>query len=227
MDSALASLIAASVAFVGGHFVMSHPLRAPLVRALGEKGFLGLYSVISLATFAWMAWAFSRTEPYALGAWTGNDEVSWTLASVLTLVALVLLIGSLAGNPALPGVPAETAAKAEAHGVYRVTRHPMMWAFALWSIAHIAIAPTDRTLVLAGAILILALVGAHLQDRKKTEAHGEAWVAWSGKTSYWPKWSRIFSVGWGLWLGAVVLWLVLTWMHVWLAYIPAGIWRWF
>ena len=226
MDPSLVSLIAASVAFVGSHFAMSHPLRPPLVRALGEKGFLAFYTLISLATFAWMVFAFRATEPYTLVAWTGDDEVSWTLASLLTLVSLVLLLGSFAGNPALPGVPAKAAAKAEAGGVYRVTRHPMMWAFALWAIAHIAIAPTDRTLVLAGAILILALVGAHLQDRKKTEAHGEAWAAWSAKTSYWPKWGRILTAGWGLWLAAAVLWVVFSWAHVWLAYVPAGIFRW-
>lgn len=58
MDPALTSLLAASIAFVGGHFVMSHPLRAPMVRIFGEKGFLVLYSLVSLATFAWMILAF-------------------------------------------------------------------------------------------------------------------------------------------------------------------------
>lgn len=38
-------LLIAATAFVGTHFLMSHPLRAPLVSRLGEKGFLGLYSL--------------------------------------------------------------------------------------------------------------------------------------------------------------------------------------
>ena len=41
----LASLAAANIALVGGHFVLSHSFRAPLVKALSEKGFLALYSI--------------------------------------------------------------------------------------------------------------------------------------------------------------------------------------
>ncbi|HEX9805260.1 MAG TPA: NnrU family protein, partial [Alteraurantiacibacter sp.] len=147
MDAALIPLLAASIAFVGSHFAMSHPLRAPMVRALGEKGFLGVYSLVSLATFAWMIWEFrnspSRMEP----VWSGYDEVSWTIASLLTIVALVLLLGSFRGNPALPHPDEKPKFEREPRGVFRVTRHPMMWAFGLWGIAHILIMPTGRTLI--------------------------------------------------------------------------------
>ena len=37
----LTMLVLASVAFVGTHFLMSHPLRSGMVAALGEKGFAG------------------------------------------------------------------------------------------------------------------------------------------------------------------------------------------
>ena len=47
----LLSLVAASTAFVGSHFALSHPLRAPLVGALGEAGFRVLYSLVALAAF--------------------------------------------------------------------------------------------------------------------------------------------------------------------------------
>ena len=60
MDPALANLIAASVAFVGTHFALSHPLRAPLVGVVGENGFAAVYSIVGLATFGWMVWALDR-----------------------------------------------------------------------------------------------------------------------------------------------------------------------
>jgi uncharacterized membrane protein len=225
MDPALTALIAASVTFVGSHFLMSHPLRAPLVRALGDKGFLGLYSLVSLAAFAWMIVAFRAVSQGGEPLWSGYDEVSWTIASALTLVAMVLLLGSLKGNPALPDAPAALAAQ-EPSGVFRVTRHPMMWGFALWAIAHILIMPTPRTLVLAGSLLVLALLGSHLQDRKKEALMGAAWKGWEAKTSFWPRWFQLAGAGWGLWIGAAAVWLVLTWAHVWVGYVPAGIWRW-
>lgn len=225
MNATIEPLVWASLAFVGGHFVLSHPLRAPLVRALGEKGFLGLYSLVVLAAFVWMVLAFRRT-PYGTMAWNGQAEWLWLLSSLITIVALVLFLGSLSGNPAFPGVQPPPGGIAAPRGVYRITRHPMMWGFALWAVAHIIVAPTGRTIVFAGAILVLALVGSALQDRKKRRLIGAAWKKWEAETSFAPRVARIGGPGWKLWLGALVAWLVLTWLHVPLAYVPAGPWRW-
>jgi uncharacterized membrane protein len=226
MTDPLALLIAAAVAFVGSHFLLSHPLRPALVRALGAGGFLGLYSVVALLTFGWMIYAFRQVPPYGVVAWTGTDEVSWTIASALTVIALVLFLGSLMGNPALPGPAPQGLADKQPAGVFRVTRHPMMWGFALWALAHLIVAPTARTLVLCLTIGGLALVGAHLQDRKKEALIGADWTAWETKTTYWPRWSALPGAGLTLWAIAIAAWLVITWAHIWLAYVPAGIWRW-
>jgi uncharacterized membrane protein len=227
MDPALVNLTAASVAFVGTHFAMSHPLRGGLVRALGEKGFAGVYSLVSLATFGWMIWAFRRVPPFGRNLWSGYDEVSWTLSSLLTIAALVLFLGSLRGNPAFPGVVMHPEGEQPASkGVFAVTRHPMMWGFALWALSHIMIAPTGRTLIVGLAIGFLALVGSHLQDRKKQALLGERWRAWEAKTHFWPRWRHLPRAGLFLWVIALVLWLAITWAHIPTAYVPAGIWRW-
>ena len=89
------------------------------------------------------------------------------------LLACILFVGSVtAPNPALMGMPAPSGI---ARGVQRITRHPMMWAFALWAVVHGGLAGSGRTVLLAGAILILALVGARLQDGKKRGQMGDAW----------------------------------------------------
>lgn len=227
MDDALVNLVAACLAFVGTHFAMSHPLRAGMVGVFGEKGFQGVYSLVSLATFAWMALAF-RAAPAHTPLWTGFDDASWGIGSLVALLAMVLFAGSLmVRNPALPMPGAEAAARAEPDGVLKVTRHPMMWGFALWGVSHLVAAPTARTLVLASAIIFLALVGSHLQDRKKETLMGEAWSGWESRTRYWPRWSRILSVGAGPWVAGVALWLGLSWAHLPIAGIAAGAWRWF
>ncbi|MFB0612020.1 NnrU family protein [Aurantiacibacter poecillastricola] len=225
MDPSLVSLIAAGTAFVGTHFALSHPLRAPLVGLVGERAFMGIYSVIALACLYWMGEAFKAAAPATLG---GSGTVGWIAASVLTLLAVVLLFGSFRSNPALPAPGAEeVAANREPTGVFAVTRHPMMWSFALWALSHVALWWSWRTNIVALAILVLALLGAHLQDRKKEVLMGEAWKSWEARTSYWPRWGKLASVGWVLWLSAVVGWMALTWMHLAVAGIPAGAWRWF
>lgn len=221
MVDPLISLIAASIAFVATHFAMSHPLRASMVRLLGDGGFMIAYSLVSAATMAWMYFAFVAT-PAGAPLWGGYGDGVWIVASIITLLALVLFAGSLIGNPALPAPGAEKAALQAPSGVFKVTRHPMMWGFGLWAFAHLIAAPTLRTVVVALAIGVLALVGARLQDRKKELLMGDAWRQWEAKTSYWPRLGRIFSVGIVPWIGGIAIWLGATWWHT----MDAGVWRW-
>lgn len=223
MDPALVSLTAAMLAFVGTHFALSHPLRAPLVGLAGEKGFSVIYSLVAFATLGWGVWAFRQAPAADLG---GSGEAGWIAATLLTLPAMVLLLGSFRGNPALPAPGAAAAARAAPHGVFRVTRHPMMWSFALWAVSHIALWWSLRTLIVAGAVLILALVGARLQDRKKEALMGEAWREWEARTSYWPRWGALPGVGAALWLAAILAWLAASYAHIPGAGVPAGVWRW-
>ena len=223
MDPSLVSLLAASVAFIGTHFALSHPLRAPLVKAVGEGPFLGIYSLVALATFAWMVIAFLAAPSPDL---PGSGEIGWGVASLLTIVALVLFLGSLRGNPAFPDPKHAPRIPQEPRGVYAVTRHPMMWGFALWALAHLILFWSARTLIFAGAILFLALAGAHMQDRKKERLLGEAWAGWEARTNYWPRWGRLPGAGWTLWTLALLLWLAITFAHMPAGGIPAGLWRW-
>lgn len=220
----IAELAAASLAFVGTHFALSHPLRAPLVARIGDRGFLGLYSLVAFATLGWMVLDF-RAAPTA--GLPGSGEVGWIAATALTIPALLLFLGSLRNNPALPAPGAMAAAARDPAGVFAVTRHPMMWGFALWAISHIVLWWSVRTLIVAGTVLVLALVGAHLQDRKKAVLLGDAWTAWEAKTRYWPRLGVLARAGGLLWLATIALWLLVTWAHVHAAGIPAGVWRWF
>jgi uncharacterized membrane protein len=223
----LISLVAASLAFVGTHFALSHPLRAPLVRAVGENGFRGLYSLVALATFVWMVMTFRSAGPGNIYLWNGMGEVTWIIATVVMLLASVLLAGSFAGNPALPAPGAEKLAEKEPHGVFQVTRHPMMWSFALWAATHILLSPSPRQLVLAGSLGFLALVGAHMQDRKKDLLMGKAWAHWEARTSYWPRFGKLFKAGALPWIGGLIIWLAATYGHIHANGVQAGIWRWF
>lgn len=224
MDGALIALVAANTAFVGTHFIMSHPIRAGLVAKLGEMGFQVVYSLVSFATLAWVYFAFKAAPPADLQP---SGEIGWTIATILMLPAMILLSGSIIGNPALPTPMAQEQARAEPKGVFLVTRHPMMWGFALWAASHIIIWWSWRTVITALAMGILALVGAYLQDRKKAQLMGDAWHQWSSRTSYWPRLSAFGRVGALPWTVGLILFVFFSWLHLPLGGIPAGIWRWF
>lgn len=224
----LTTLAIASASFVGTHFLLSHPLRAPLVRVLRPVGFTIVYAIVAFATLGWMASAFRHapvTDPY----WEVGEAI-WGPVTLVMLIASLLFMGSLIGNPALPGPPMATAPTPR--GAFTITRHPMMWAFALWGMCHIAVYPVAANIILAGSIIILALVGTLLQDAKKEKLQPDMWRAWEAQTSWFP-FAAIASGKTRLggfrphdWAGAIVLWLGATWAHIPAVGIPAGIWRW-
>lgn len=227
--SASMMVLATAGAFVLSHFLLSHPLRRPLVNAMGEKGFLGVYSLIALLTFGATIWAY-RQAPATRALWQVGDGL-WAFVTIAMLFASILLLGSFVRNPALPGA-GTSAATAQARGVYAVTRHPMMWSFAIWGACHILVYPVEKNIILAAAIIVLALLGAALQDRKKAAHDPLGWAAWQGRTSYWPfvaiAQGRANFGGFGAHAvgGGIFVWLLATWLHIPAAGWPAGIWRW-
>lgn len=217
-------LLWASVAFVLTHFIMSHPLRPALSRFFKGNVFLVFYSLVSLGTFGWMIWEFARA-PKEAPLWDAGD-VGWALASLFTLLAAILFTGSFGGNPALPNAEAGKLAAREPHGIFLVTRHPMMWAFALWAVAHIIVAPRPDVFILMGAIIFLALVGAKAQEGKKARMIGVEWDMWRRKTTYWPRFTYLVVAGPGPWIAGILIWLAVTYAHPWLGWPVAGIWHW-
>ena len=220
-------LTVASVAFVGTHFLMSHPLRSPMVSALGERGFAMAYTVVSLLTFGWMIWAYPDASAEAPAPLWDAGRWGFIIATLLMWLGSVLFMGSLRRNPAFPRPGKRIERIDEPHGVYSITRHPMMWGFALWSATHAIVNPTLASLILSAAIAFLALVGAALQDAKKAELLGDVWRDWRSKTNYIPYGRGLKSAdGFALVTGTIV-WLVATWSHQALGYRPAGVWAFF
>ena len=211
-------LTLSALLFVGLHFLLSHPLRGPLVRTVGEGPFRGLYSLIALVTFGAMIFFYRRIgdEPQLWQASTALEIA----AALLMWLGAILFVGSFIGNPALPGARRPSG---PAGGVLAITRHPMMWGFALWGIVHMAVVATPKALVFDGAIILLALAGAAMQDRKKKALMGASWHEWTARTAFVPFTRGLASPGLFAFLGGTVLWLVATWLHP----VPVGPWRWF
>jgi uncharacterized membrane protein len=113
-------LLVSAIAFVGMHFLLSHPLRMPLVRALGEGPFRGIYSLVAIISFALMVYfyrAIGREPPL----WD-SGAAGWVIGTFLMWLASILFVGSFIKNPALVGARRPSGGPA---GVMRITRHPM------------------------------------------------------------------------------------------------------
>ncbi len=182
-----------------------------------------VYSFVSLATFVWMIFEFGRA-PKADNFWPVGDVV-WIIASVITLVSAVLFSGSFIRNPSLPGVPDALAAQTPS-GVFKATRHPMMWGFALWGIGHILVAPRIDNFIFAGSLIFLALVGSKAQEIKKRRLMGGQWESWLRRTHFTLRPAALFKVGIGPWIAGALIWTIATWSHPYWGVAGAGLFRW-
>jgi uncharacterized membrane protein len=207
-----------AIAFVGTHFLMSHPLRGPLVRSVGEGPFRGIYVIVLLITFGLMIY-FYRILGREPPLWFAGGDAVWAVASLLMWFASILFVGSFIRNPAFPGAPGPAGGPT---GVFGITRHPMMWSFAIWAIAHLTLVAMPKALIFDGAILILALGGSVGQDRKKAEQMGEAWHEWTAQTAFIPFTRGVSYPGTVALVGGTLFFLLVTWVHP----MPAGFWRW-
>jgi uncharacterized membrane protein len=142
--------------------------------------------------------------------------------AILMPFALMLLAGGLlTRNPTAVGQARALKAEEPARGMLRITRHPMMWGFMLWAVAHILAQGELKSTLFFGTFLVLAGLGAALIDARKARALGEDWTRFAAVTSYLPfaaiaqgrnrlAWSEI---GWRNPAIALALYALLFWLH--------------
>jgi uncharacterized membrane protein len=181
----LVSLAIAGLAFCGSHVLLSSTgLRGSLRDQLGETGFLAVYSLTALATFAWFLVAYAHAPTIVL--WPEQRWMTLVPVAVMPLAAVLLVAGYTTPNPTAVAMERLARADDPAPGILRVTRHPVMWAIGLWAVSHVVANGDLRSLIFFGAFAVLALGGTLLIDRKKRLALGSEWSRLAAITSNLP-----------------------------------------
>jgi uncharacterized membrane protein len=185
MVHALVSLVIAGIAFCGSHTLLSSTrLRGSLRDQLGEQGFLFVYSLTALVTFAWFVAAYARAPNLPL--WAPPRWIALVPVLIMPLATLLLVAGYTTANPTAVGMERSVRADDPAPGILRVTRHPVMWAVGLWALSHLFANGDLASLWFFGLIAALALGGTVLIDRKKQLALGSHWQRLASVTSNIP-----------------------------------------
>lgn len=170
----MAEFFAAFTVFLIAHSLPSiRPLRAGLVARLGRRGYLAAYSVASLALLAWLVSAALRA-PY-LGLWTPPVWAYHQALLTAPLGVILAVAGLLRPNPLSIGVAGGDFDETRP-GLVGVTRHPVLWGFALWAFAHVPPNGDLVSVVLFGALGGFSLAGFTLVDRRTRRQLGAA--AW-------------------------------------------------
>jgi uncharacterized membrane protein len=184
MTGTMSFLIAAVVFFVGIHLLVPPTaLRGILISRLGEGAYRGLFALMSILGLVWLGFAYGAAPIQPL--WDGTGFRHLTL--LIMPIAWILLVGGLTSpNPTAMGGERSLARDAGPRGFIKITRHPMMWAIALWALAHLLANGDLASLLLFGSLLFLALFGARVIDVRRQRANPPGWAQLMAQTSFFP-----------------------------------------
>ena len=177
--------VCALLAFVVSHRLPTTPkVRGWLVGRLGERLYLIVYGLVSLAIVAWLISAAVRAPTFVIWPFQAWQAV---LPLVLMPFALTLLIASaLSPNPLSVSLRPVTV-EAALPSVVSITRHPILWAFALWALSHLIANGDLVAVILFGGLGFFALMGMRILDRRTQRQLGAAeWTRLAGPTSVMP-----------------------------------------
>jgi len=160
-------LIVGLILFLGAHgFVTLREPRAAAIARLGEGGYKGLFSLVSLAGIVAIGWGF---ELYRQSGWVDlwyPPDVMRHVAAALVWPAIVLVLAAY-----LPG------------GIRRLAKHPMLAGVKLWAFAHLLANGDLGSIVLFGSFLawgVYARIAAKrrgaLAGSNPTVGLGPAWA---------------------------------------------------
>ncbi len=167
-------VLLAMAVFLFSHVAISRSGVKPLlVRTLGERTYLIIYSSVSVVLLSWVIWEVITAERMVL--WS---TPSWAhaFAAIATLVSFVLIgVGAMSPNPLSVGFR-KRGFDPNRPGFVGWVRHPLIWGLTLWGVAHIPANGDWPSLILfAGSAGFGAIGAVALERRSKRQLGSEEW----------------------------------------------------
>jgi uncharacterized membrane protein len=219
----MVGLVVAAAVFLAIHFVVSGTrLRDAIVGVIGQGPYMGLFSLASVAALTWtgFAYAAARHGPDPV-YWAATPATKWIQLGLTFFAFLLVVPGLLTPNPTSVRQEATLDRPDVAKGMVRITRHPFLTGVAIWAAGHLLVNGDLASLILFGALLVLAIFGTVSIDAKRRRALGEKWNAFAAQTSAMPfaaiaqgrQTLTLGEVGWWRIALGIGVWAALVWAH--------------
>jgi uncharacterized membrane protein len=189
----MTQLISAAALFFGIHILVSGTrIRDVLVGTIGEKVYMGLFSLTSLGAIVWLSISYNASVVSA------ENVIYWQApAGLLHGGGLIILVASffaVAGltSPGPSGAGGDVAVAQSDNpaglvkGIHAVTRHPFLWGAVIWAAFHMGANGDRASQIFFGTFFIVSLLGTFSIDAKRKRALGDKWDAYAGASSNIP-----------------------------------------
>lgn len=167
----MAQFIIALAAFFVLHVVPSRAgIRENLVSRYGERPYSIVYSLLSIILISWVIVAALQAP--TISFWI-TEIWHYDFAIYLMPFAFIFFVQAI-GTPnplsvAFTNRPYDPANP----GVVAITRHPVLWSFGLWGLAHIPANGDLVSLIFFGCMTVFAFAGMKRMESKKRAELGD------------------------------------------------------
>jgi len=163
--------------------IAGSPLRQVMVDRLAERGFQIIFSVLSVLALIWM-----------ITAWRGAPDMDlwhvpafqWLPVLLMPFACILNVCAYSSPNPTAIGGGKFLKEENPAKGIFRITRHPLMAAIAIFAICHILVSGNLSSLIFFGSLLLTSLLGPSSIDRKLQARNAETFERLASVTSIIP-----------------------------------------
>ncbi len=173
-------MIAGLIVFLGVHSlrIFADDWRTAQIARMGRLPWRGVYSLVSLASFALIVWGFGMSRLDPILVWTPPTFMRH-VAALLVLIAFILI----------------TAAYVPGNVIKTRVGHPMLAGVKVWALAHLLANGTLNDIILFGAFLIWS-IALFVVSRRRDRAAGVTYPAFgTGRTALTV---AVGAVAWGL-----------------------------
>jgi uncharacterized membrane protein len=167
-------------------FLLTHSLpslgiiRQRLIDRFGRKIYMIGYSLLSLASLAWLFYAFMTADEVTL--WMDHAWQAWVTLVLAPIGMCLVVCGLLSPNPS--SISFRGAGRVGA--IVSITRHPVLWGFFLIAFGHIFPNGELSGFILFGGFSVFALTGIVILERRARRRLGAGWGEIAAITSVVP-----------------------------------------
>ncbi|MBB5577586.1 MULTISPECIES: NnrU family protein [Rhizobium] len=175
------SFVSAFAFFLLLHSIPAIPVvRSSIVSRIGRPTYFVGYSAASVAALIWLfsaALALDYIPLWDLRPW--HAAVTFVLAP---LGGFLVIAGLLSANPLSIAIRQSD----DVGAVVGITRHPVLWGFAIWASGHIVANGDLRSLLLFGGFALFSLGSIAITEKRARRRLGDRWKTLSKGTSIVP-----------------------------------------
>ena len=140
MDMAL--LIVGLIFFLGVHSVrmIAPGFRNSMMARMGENGWKGIFSLVSLAGLVLLIWGYARAQPLADVLYVTPFGMVHLTATLMVFAFIAMMVGNLKPGRLKP-----------------MLKHPMLLSVKIWAFAHLLVNGDLASVILFGSFLAWAV----------------------------------------------------------------------